>query len=90
MSGHVRSEAGRKTDNNSARADGRKTDRNWGKWRTGGGRRGAGVGSLFFIDFDRLGWFLILGDRATIIDSKFFQIIDTKRGKLVFNQLQFL
>lgn len=86
MSGHVRSEAGRKTDNNSARADGRKTDRNWGKWRTGGG----GGGSLFFIDFDRLGWFLILGDRATIIDSKFFQIIDTKGGKLVFNQLQFL
>lgn len=89
MSGHVRSEAGRKTDNNSARADGRKTDRNWGKWRTGGGRRG-GWKSVFHHDFDRLGWFLILGDRATIIDSKFFQIIDTKGGKLVFNQLQFL
>lgn len=57
---------------------------------SGGQVEGGGGGSLFFIDFDRLGWFLILGDRATIIDSKFFQIIDTKGGKLVFNQLQFL
>lgn len=30
LSGHVRSETGRKTDNNPARVDGWKTDGNWG------------------------------------------------------------
>lgn len=56
----------------------------------GSGGQVEGGGGGWKSVFHRLGWFLILGDRATIIDSKFFQIIDTKGGKLVFNQLQFL
>lgn len=50
LSGHVRSETGRKTDNNPARVDGWKTDGNWGLRDRQGvdGVRFSGDSSVFF------------------------------------------
>lgn len=69
LSGHVRSETGRKTDNNPARVDGWKTDGNWGLGDRQGvdGVRFSGDSSVFFPLEGGGGFFIESRERRTLV-----------------------